>query len=264
MSGMIGMTKTIIPQKTLTKPVNKKPNLVDSFNGLNFGPNVQTAGKTAITNVRVFDGYTLSKARTVVIDGDHIGVNPVGATVVDGNGGVLIPGLIDAHIHIPSVAQLEQMRSFGVTTGLDMEAVPLDALFALRQQAGQAGLPDMRTSILAAQHHRVGMTPRGNVEDAAQAVTWVADRISEGADYIKMISDQVDAAGNVGLDQDTLNNLVSTAHQFGKLTVAHVTTLDAVKMSQRAQVDVLTHTPLNDVVSNSMVTQMVRKADAKF
>ena len=60
-----------------------------------------------ITNVNVWDGTSYkTKAVDVLIEGDkfkQIKANikaPKGATVIDGNGGTLIPGLIDMHQHL--------------------------------------------------------------------------------------------------------------------------------------------------------------------
>jgi N-acetylglucosamine-6-phosphate deacetylase len=77
------------------------------------------AGKTALTNVRVFDGQSLRPPGTVVIDGDRIGTGPAGAQIVDGAGGVLLPGLIDAHVHVRDRDTLDRLCGFGVTTVLD-------------------------------------------------------------------------------------------------------------------------------------------------
>lgn len=46
-----------------------------------------TAGKTALRDVRVFDGQGLTEPRTVVIDGAVIGADASGAEVVDASGG---------------------------------------------------------------------------------------------------------------------------------------------------------------------------------
>jgi len=46
------------------------------------------AGKTAVTNVRVFGGRELRPPGTVVIDGDRIGSDPAGAQVIDGRSAV--------------------------------------------------------------------------------------------------------------------------------------------------------------------------------
>ena len=76
--------------------------------------------KTALANVRVFDGRRLREPATVVIDGDSIGKDPAGARVIDCDGAVLLPGLIDAHVHLYGREDLEQLSGFGVTTALDM------------------------------------------------------------------------------------------------------------------------------------------------
>jgi imidazolonepropionase-like amidohydrolase len=61
-----------------------------------------------IKNARVFDGTsdTLKDGLTIVVSGNKIEkigkdvATPAGATVVDAGGHVLIPGLIDAHVHL--------------------------------------------------------------------------------------------------------------------------------------------------------------------
>lgn len=63
---------------------------------------------TAITDVNVLspDGQTMLADRTVVVDGGKIisvavgGTIPVNATVINGRGKYIIPGLVDSHAHI--------------------------------------------------------------------------------------------------------------------------------------------------------------------
>ena len=61
------------------------------------------APRAAVTNVRVFDGRRLLPLGTVVIEAgviEGLGSGTDGAQVIDGAGGVLLPGLIDAHVHL--------------------------------------------------------------------------------------------------------------------------------------------------------------------
>src|SRR5580692_6772918 len=83
---------------------------------------IQMSAPTVISNVRVFDGEQRGDPGTVVISDGLIsaGPAPAGATAVDGDGGTLLPGLIDAHVHVDSVAQLEAAAAWGITTMLDM------------------------------------------------------------------------------------------------------------------------------------------------
>ena len=80
---------------------------------------------TAIANVRVFDGERLAEPATVVVRDALVSARTQtggagDAEVVDGRGGTLLPGLIDTHVHVDKLAQLEVSASWGVTTMLDM------------------------------------------------------------------------------------------------------------------------------------------------
>ena len=67
----------------------------------------QDEGQTLFTNVNVFDGFAdeLAMNTDVLIEGNHIievgqNIEADGATVIDGGGRTLMPGLIDMHTHI--------------------------------------------------------------------------------------------------------------------------------------------------------------------
>jgi predicted amidohydrolase len=47
-----------------------------------------------------------------------------GAVEVDGHGGYLLPGFIDAHIHLMGIESLNELLKYGVTTALDMGCWP--------------------------------------------------------------------------------------------------------------------------------------------
>ena len=63
--------------------------------------------------------------------------------------------------------------------------------------------------------------PRGLITGADQARQFVADRVAEGSDYIKII------VGNPAPshDQATLDALVAAAREHGRLSVAHASSL---------------------------------------
>jgi hypothetical protein len=78
-------------------------------------------GKTALTNVRIFDGWKISEPRTVVFNGDSITFDSTNMqAIIDGKGGILLPGLIDSHIHPSALSSLETLSSYGVTTAMNM------------------------------------------------------------------------------------------------------------------------------------------------
>src|SRR3984957_645776 len=201
--------------------------------------------KIALTNVRGFDGDGLLEPAPVVIEGDRIGTNPAGATTVDGDGRVLLPGLIDCHIHLTDEATLTALAAHGVTTGLDMGTWPPELVASLR---GRAGVTDVRSSGTGATHpssahaKRMGRA-QGLVADPDEAKAFVAQRVAEGADYIKIIVDPP------GFDEATVRALVEAAHANRLRAIAHAANTGAVLLAQAAGVDVLTHAPIDRPLS---------------
>jgi len=105
-----------------------------------------------VTNVRVFDGQGLRPPGTVVIEGDRIGEGPIGTgggEVIDGAGGVLLPGLIDAHVHVRDEDTLRRLCGFGVTTVLDMASGSPALVDSLRAVPGLTGLLSAGTPAIA-------------------------------------------------------------------------------------------------------------------
>lgn len=67
----------------------------------------EAPSRTLFTNVNVFDGFAdeLAMNTDVLIEGNHIievgqNISAPGATVIDGGGRTLMPGLIDMHTHV--------------------------------------------------------------------------------------------------------------------------------------------------------------------
>ena len=64
--------------------------------------------QTLFTNVNVFDGFAdeLAMGMNVLVEGNHIvqvsaePISAAGATVIDGGGRTMTPGLIDMHTHV--------------------------------------------------------------------------------------------------------------------------------------------------------------------
>jgi imidazolonepropionase-like amidohydrolase len=210
--------------------------------------------KIALTNVRVFDGERLLEPSTVVIDGDRIGSDrtgsdPAGATTWEGDGRVLLPGLIDCHIHLTDSSTLAALARQGVTTGLDMGTWPPELVASLRNRPG---VTDVRSSGTGATHpasahaKRMGRA-QGLVADPDEARAYVSQRVAEGVDYIKVIVDPP------GFDEPTVRALVEAAHAQGLAAIAHAATRDAVLLAQAAGVDVLTHAPIDRQLEESEV-----------
>lgn len=212
--------------------------------------------RIAIENVRVFDGNELTAPTTVVIDGTRIGADADGAEVVDGQGGTLLPGLIDAHVHITNPQELAQLASWGVTTGLDMACWPTDRVASLRAVTGFA---DFRTAGLPAigpggPHSCIPNMPTGAIiNTAADARAHVEARMTEEVDYIKGIAE---APGAGGPPLEALSALVSAAREYGKKSVIHAASAGAYDIAVQAGADFITHLPIDGPVNPESLTAM--------
>ena len=132
-----------------------------AFSGLPAMAQVDTPVQTLITNVNIFDGFSdkLANGMSVLIEDNHIvevgkSIKAPGATVIDGGGRTMTPGLIDMHQHImlnppqgPAANQTrwdeaangafaqhhinKDMLMKGITTVRDIAGDPLDLAKAI-------------------------------------------------------------------------------------------------------------------------------------
>ncbi|WP_211217884.1 amidohydrolase family protein [Microbacterium luticocti] len=211
-----------------------------------------------LRGVRVFDGDGFGDPTDVAVEGGLIAPDASasaasGTEVVDG--GYLIPGLIDCHVHLYGPETLAALARHGVTTALDMSSPP-DLVAALR---GLPGTTDIRSAMMAmsspasAHAQRLKDVPAAReslVAGPDEVEAAVARRIAQGADYLKVVIDLP------GFDQQTVDAIVAAAHARGKAVVAHASRSDAVDMAQRAGVDVLTHAPLDRPIGTARAAEL--------
>jgi imidazolonepropionase-like amidohydrolase len=144
----------------------------------------------------------------------------------------------------------------GVTTALDMGSPPA-LVSAMR---GRRGVTDIRSSMMVTTSpdsaHAKRMSALPGAKDAlvagpADADEVVGRRMEQGADYLKIVIDLP------GFTQHTVDAIVAAAHARGLRTVAHASRSDAVDMAQRADVDVLTHAPLDRGIPQEQARRLV-------
>ncbi|GLI26937.1 amidohydrolase [Agromyces rhizosphaerae] len=212
---------------------------------------------TLLRGVRVFDGERFGDpADLAIVDGSIADAAQHGSgSEVAAGGGFLIPGLIDAHVHLAGPRTQELLAASGVTTALDMSSPPQ----LVASMRGRAGVADIRSAMLAltsptsAHARRMSAMPGASethVAGVADAADAVARRIAQGADYLKIVVDLP------GFDRETVEALVDAAHRAGLRTVAHASRSDAVDLAERAGVDVLTHVPLDRAIDAAQAARL--------
>ncbi|MGH9432028.1 MAG: CIA30 family protein [Terriglobia bacterium] len=234
------MTKSAAPSKSAASPSPSMTSL---------------SQPCAIEHVRIFDGERIIAADTVLVkDGkiSAVGKNlsvPKGFHIIDGTGDTLLPGLLDAHVHVFNKGALRQEMAFGVTTVLDMFT---DYHFADQIKKEEADgkdlhLADMRSAgTLVTAPHGHG-TEYGlkipTITSPDQAQAFVDARIAEGSDYIKIIYDDGSTYGMhiPTISKATMAAVVRAAHQRGKIAVAHIGSYQGARDAIDAGVDGLAH-----------------------
>ena len=216
-----------------------------------------------ITNARIFDGRQLTEPRSVrVVDG-LIAVDDdaaAGGAIVDAQGGALLPGLMDAHVHIDDRQQAAILAQWGVTTAFDMGAKDPGLIVGFRNAVGVASLrtagfpagPPTGTHIA-----RLGYPASIGITDPADAAGWVAQRVAESSDYIKVLLEPRIPGHPEPLDARTAAALVQAAHAAGLLVIMHTTTVDTMRMAVDAGADVVTHSPLAGVFDEALAQHLM-------
>jgi imidazolonepropionase-like amidohydrolase len=215
---------------------------------------VAHAQKTPILfrHVRVFDGTQVIPETDVLIEQGKItaiGSNlpAESAKVVDGAGKTLLPGLIDAHVHVHSADSLEQALIFGVTTEFDMMMSPRSE-YELKSEEN-----DRRAAFLSAGFPAT--VPGGHGTEYGMAVPTIVSpsdaqrfvdaRLREGSDYIKIMYTAGVSFGRRGerptLSKQTMAAVIAAAHERHRLTVVHIGSLQGARDAIDAGADGLAH-----------------------
>jgi len=166
---------------------------------------------------------------------------------------VLLPGLIDCHLHIIKKDEMKDCRDAGVTTCMGMEEYPPQDLAGFREAAQEPGMCDIKSAGLAAHFDPNGYPAPGLVTDPIQAAKWVDDQVQAGSDYIKIIIDKTD------VDPKTLKALVDAAKAQGLQTIAHCVWQGAYEAFMEAGVDMITHTPVTEELDEKVARALQKK-----
>ena len=241
-----------------------------------------TAQAVCLSSARLIDGTgapAVERATVVVADGriDEIGANgepaPAGAFEVDLEGRTLMPGLVDAHVHVSAfdmpqalkgqeavalevrhhlIAQgLRRMLRMGITTVRDVGAFGDDLLHA-RQAIRLGAIRGPRilacgrivSATSAGGRHFAGMYREADGPDEMRKAT--REQFRRGADFIKIMttgarSCELENSSPLQITREELATVVEEAHRMGYRVAAHCEGLDGTRMAIEQGVDTIEH-----------------------
>lgn len=232
----------------------------------------QPGNSFMLRGVRAFDGERVRESVDVLVDGGVITVVgdrvrlPDGVPEFAADGHTLLPALLDAHTHNFMSSRTDALR-FGVGTQIDM--------FSDHRLLGEARMQRaslMRTVnadmwsagmlVTAAGGHgtQFGMAIP-TLDDAADADAFIAARIADGSDFIKLVLESGAgwSAPMPTLSRDTLAAAIAAAHAHDKLAVVHVGTLADARAAVAAGADALVHLFRDEVIDDALVADIVAR-----
>jgi len=217
-----------------------------------------------ITNVTVFDGTKFDGPRDIEVqDGiiqnvaNNIQVN--GQLIINGNGRVVIPGLIDAHTHTFGDA-LASALNFGVTTQIDMFSPPplLPAAIEQRNDIEQNSKADLFSAGVLATAEGGHGTQFGveieTIDSSTNIDQWLDSRIQEGSDFIKLVYMPYSNYFK-SLDRSTAANIVKRAHKKNLKVVAHISSLKAANELLEEGIDGFVHIFADEIADSNFIQQ---------
>ncbi|MEV8404463.1 amidohydrolase family protein [Streptomyces niveus] len=187
--------------------------------------------------------------------------------------------LIGAHTHTFD-GSLAHALTYGVTTELDMFCLPSN-LARQRKLAERDDVADLRSAgVLATApggHPTAVMTAMAAtmdepndavgrfdaIEDPAQVEEFVAARLAEGSDYLKIVIDDGSSSGTSPtptIGRELATALVDAARAVGLRTVAHVATARDTAIALDAGVDGLAHVWSDKVPGHPDNAELVHRA----
>jgi len=183
--------------------------------------------------------------------------SPPGATIVPVGERTILPGLIDAHVHLtlggsPAANALATLRA-GFTTVLDLGSVARGAV-ALRDSIRAGTLPG--PTIIAAGSWigaRMGVCEFGGatVSTAQEASARARDDVAAGADALKVcvtgwVADAIAAPDSVQFAEDRVTAVAAVATAYRRPWFAHAIGRAGALLAAEHGARALAHTPIVD------------------
>lgn len=233
---------------------------------------------TILENGYYFDGKAFVKFSEMSIEGGKITdirlvpdnvVYP--GTRIPLNGKYVIPGLIDAHVHISGspaypyvmadpVLNANSALLCGVTSMVDLfyqESRIKETRDIIDKSPAEYATVYMAGPILTAPggHGTEYGVPTRTITSVAEARKQTSEAIDAGIDVIKLVYEDDPSHYIPSINIDMVKAIVDVAHKRGKKVFAHIDRAAQATACAEARVDILAHMP-DDLLSNSQLKKI--------
>lgn len=152
--------------------------------------------------------------------------------------GLLLPALIDSHVHMKEPAHVAAMLRSGIAAVCDVSAA-----------SGELAAASPHLTIVRSTKMAMGVVldPRGYVEKAAAG----------GAQYIKVL-----LLNPFSIGKSALRGIVRAAHERGLKVAVHATEVATVRQAVDAGADILLHVPMKETFPAELAAQIAAQGIA--
>src|SRR3954454_13246066 len=210
------------------------------------------------------------EVRDLWLVGDRVTFEPVADSETISDGGVVVPGLVDAHCHLgiaygaKPITSTDQARELAV---VDRDA----GVLALRDAGSPYPYPELDDEpgiprLVRAGRHvapiRRYLRDIGIEVDAADVVATVTAQAKAGTGWVKLVGDWIDrSVGDLAPSWDpaTMAAAVEAAHAAGARAAVHTFSEEGVAQMVRAGVDSVEH---GTGLSLDLIDEMARRGTA--
>jgi imidazolonepropionase-like amidohydrolase len=209
------------------------------------------------------DAVIVLEGETITAIGESGSVDiPEVVKTVDATGLTLIPGFIDAHVHV-AFADPHEIVAKGVTTVRDLAWTPEEIWpLVARSRSPRFDGPLMiaagqMLTVERGYPTRAGWAPHGveRIVRPGEARDAVAEQVERGASVIKVA---LNAEAGPTLSRSTLNEIVVAAHDEGLRVTAHITGRHELRKALDAGVDEMAHMLMSEErISDELIGDMV-------
>lgn len=210
-----------------------------------------------IQNVGLFDGYEDKGIVDIGINEDTIAAiatKPLsGYSVIDASGKYLIPGLVNAHVHASKMEDLQAGYPLGILTLLNMhtglEQRELEWKQLSKDSIGFSTLYGAGHAATVPGGHPTQFSPdMETINEDLTPTQWIANRIDNEVDYIKIIHDEGGFLGSPTtptLGYDSIEQIITLAHEAGYKALVHIQTASAMEKIAKFKPDGFVHMPMD-------------------
>jgi imidazolonepropionase-like amidohydrolase len=215
-----------------------KPLFIILIASILIGANEAPRYDIVIENVHLFDGHEDRGLVNVAINRDTIAAittNKLEAdSVIDGSGKFIIPGLVNAHVHVNSLEDLKAGYPLGILTLLNMhtglEERELEWKRLTKDSVGFSALYGAGHAATVPGGHPNQFSPdMETLSDSLSVADWLQHRMDKEVDYIKVIREHHEWMGYPPLPSlsfEKIKEIIDAAHSRDYKVIVHANTLE--------------------------------------